>query len=318
MFIIISCRLGSSDTADTSPTASNFKVAIVIPDAIDDRGWSQSGYEGLKLIEKQLKAEVAYTEKTNLIPPDEVANILRGYAKQGFNFIICHGGQYISAAKIVAKEFQRTKFALIGGYGGNNINLGSLSFRDGELGYLAGVVAALKTKTNKVLFMGGVDYSNIKEQATLFARGAKAIKPDISVTIAWLGNWTATDKARKIAEEQIKSGVDVLAVDADPAGLVVHQIAQKRGVYSIGWIQDQYHLAPGSVLTSGVQRISNLMLKGANLVLEGRWEGKQYKFGLREKVQELAAFRETLTSDQQLRVNKIEDEILTGKIDVSP
>lgn len=319
-FILIACGVTGSNLAPNSQseTANTFKVAIILPSAIDDGSWSQSGYEGLKLIEKQLGAKVAYTDKTNNISDAEIKNIFYDYAKQKFDFIIGHGGNCVPPAEAVAKEFLRNKFAVVTTYGGNNANLGSLSFRVGEVGYLTGVVAALKTKTNKVSYIGGMDYPSLKETATLFERGAKAIKPDIRVTIAWVGSWVDKAKAESIAQTQIRSGIDVISVNADPGSQVVHQIAKNKGIYTIGWYQDQYQLAPGTVLTSAIQNIPELLLKGATLVREGRWEGKQYKFGLREKVQYLAPFRGSLTPEQEAIVNKINEDIVTGKIDISP
>mgnify|MGYP003865622809 CR=1 FL=1 len=319
-FIPIGCGVTGSNPAPNSQLvmSSTFKVAMTLPDAIDDGSWSQSGYQGLKSIEKQLGAKIAYTEKTDDLSDVEVTNVFRQYAKEGFDLIIGHGGRFVFAAEIAAKEFPRTKFAVVGTFPGNNRNLAALSFRSGELGYLTGVVAALKTKTNKVSFIGGVDYPHIKEGAILFERGAKATKPDITVIIEWVGNWTDKEKCQKIAEKHIKSGVDVILNNADPGSLPLHQLAKKHGIHTIGWIQDLYQLAPGTVLTSAIQDSPALLLQAATLVREGRWEGKQYKFGLREKVQKLAPFRGSLTPEQEAVVNKVKEDILIGKIDVSP
>ncbi len=81
----------------------------------------------------------------------------------------------------MAEEFPRTNFTIVGSYAGNNNNFGALSFRDGELGYLTGVIAALKTKTNEVAYIGGEPYRHVQERAILFERGAS--KPEIEVSV---------------------------------------------------------------------------------------------------------------------------------------
>ncbi|MBD3561517.1 BMP family ABC transporter substrate-binding protein, partial [Planktothrix sp. FACHB-1355] len=174
-----------------------------------------------------------------------------------------------------------------------------------------------KTKTNKVSFIGGVDYPLIKEGAILFERGAKLTNPNITVITEWVGNWTDTKKCQMIAKNHIREGVDIISTNADPGCIPLHQLAQKNGIYTIGWIQDLYQLAPGTVLTSAIQDSPKLLLQAATLVRKGRWEGKQYKFGLREKVQRLAPFRGSLTAEQEEIVNKIKNDIITGKIDIS-
>ncbi|HXW01482.1 MAG TPA: BMP family ABC transporter substrate-binding protein, partial [Anaerolineae bacterium] len=135
----------AADPAQAAPGA--FKVALLLPGPADDAGWSQAGYEGLKLIEKELGAEVAYTAN---VPEaeSEQEKITRQYAADGFNFIIGQGGEYIPAFEVVAKEFPQTQFVVVTDYAGNNKNFGAVATRPEEGGYLGGVIAALKTKTN--------------------------------------------------------------------------------------------------------------------------------------------------------------------------
>jgi basic membrane lipoprotein Med (substrate-binding protein (PBP1-ABC) superfamily) len=210
-------------------------------------------------------------------------------------------------------------------YAGNNKNVGALAFRSGEVGYLTGVVAGLKTKTKKVAFIGGQAYPVMEEEAILFKRGVLATKLDSTVSIKWVNSWSDADKAGKIAQEQIAAGTDVLVVDADRANIgVIKVAAQSKGVYVIGWIhaingiENRHKLAPKTIVTSVVQQVPMLMLEGATLVQQGRWEGKQYKFGLLEEVQDLAPFYGALTPEQEAFVDSVKQDIITGKIDVSP
>ena len=71
-FMTIGCSGSGRQTApkvDSEMSMSNtFKVAMTLPDAIDDGSWSQSGYQGLKSIEKQLGAKIAIPKKPTLYP----------------------------------------------------------------------------------------------------------------------------------------------------------------------------------------------------------------------------------------------------------
>lgn len=199
IFIILSLYLASytgdaiaASSTTKAGTSGVFKVAMIFNGHIDDGGWDQSGYEGLRLIEKELGAQIAYTE--NVIDETEMERVLRHYAKEGFDFIIGHGGRFILPAEVVAEEFPRASFAVVAGYGGNNKNLGALTTRIGELGYLAGVVAALKTTTHKVSFISGLPHTAPQEQATLFERGVKATNTSVEVFIEWVGSWGDPDR----------------------------------------------------------------------------------------------------------------------------
>ncbi|MEW5853755.1 MAG: BMP family protein [Myxococcota bacterium] len=307
------CRNTSSDAP--APEQVALRVALLLPDTPDDHGWSQAGYQGLKRIERELGAEVVYTPS---VTADAAEPIIRDYARAGFDFVVGHGGEYIPSMEKVAPEFPQARFAVVGSYPGNNFNLGALSFRDGELGYLCGAVAALRSASGKVAFIGGVPYPHMKEQAVLFERGAKATKPSVSVEVHWLGSWYDEGKAASIARMLIRRGFDVLLADADAAGVGVFREAKAAGVHAIGWAVDQNHLAPESVVTSGIQRVDVLLLNGARLVEQGRWEGKQYKFGLREGAQSLAPFRGLLSDDDAATVQRVEADILAGRVEVTP
>ncbi|MCP4402550.1 MAG: BMP family ABC transporter substrate-binding protein, partial [bacterium] len=191
--------------------SGNFKAALLLPRAVDADGWTKAGYAGLLLIEKELQAEIAYSES---VPEEEFEQVFRQYAQEDFDFIIGHGGQFVSAAEIVAEEFPRTKFAVVTKYAGNNKNLGALFMREGELSYLVGVIAALKTETGKIGYAGGERYAVNVENAELFERGGKDTNPDIQVVLEWAGTWTDQQKIEQMAQQQIDSGADVLSVNA--------------------------------------------------------------------------------------------------------
>ncbi|HAX80074.1 MAG TPA: BMP family ABC transporter substrate-binding protein [Cyanobacteria bacterium UBA11372] len=317
-FILISCGGANTEKSPNSEALapkSDFSVAMVLPGLINDKSWSQAGYEGLKLVEKEFGAKIAYVENSQ---GAETEKYLRYFAQADCNLIIAHSGGYTRASKTVASEFPRIKFAVIEPYAGNNKNLGGIAFRYSEMGYLTGVIAALKTKNNRVAYIGGEKYTSTAEEAIAFEWGAKAINPKVKVLINWVGSWLDEDKAKTVALSQIASGADVLAIDADKAGNgAIKVVAQKPGVYGIGWVEDQYALAPGKILTSVIQRIPLLIFNGVTLVKQGRWEGKLYRFGMREKVHELAPFRGLLSPEQETKVNQIQADILSGKLDVS-
>ncbi|QZZ22578.1 BMP family protein [Leptothermofonsia sichuanensis E412] len=312
--LMVSCN--GIETEPDRALASNFKVAAVLPTEVNDQALSESAYQGLKLIEKQLVAKTAYTSQVADLPVTQMRNIFSQYAEQGFDFVIGKSETYISAVEAIAQQFPRTKFAIVAAYPGNNFNVGSLSFRDGELGYLCGVVAALKSTTGQIAFIGDVDLPASRKVALLFERGARSVQSGITVRTQWIGNPNPT-RAKEVAQRQIREGSDVLLVRTEQMDEVIHQAAGELNTYTVGWGKDWYDVAPGTVLTSGIQRLPELLLQGASLVRLGRWEGKPYRFGLREGVQDLAPFRGALTPEEARTVQQVKEDILTGKVDVS-
>jgi basic membrane protein A len=306
---------GAQPAAAPVVPAEVFRVALILPRAINADGWTRSGYEGLLAIQRDLGAEIAYSEA---VSEAMFETEFRRYATDGYDFVIGHGTQLAPAAERVAAEFPRTAFAITGKYGGNNTNLGGLSLREGEMAYLFGVIAALKSETKHVAFLGGAENPSNQEIVALFERGVAATDPAVDVTIDWVGNFTDTLRAQEIARSQIAAGVDVILVLAGAAGTDVHEQAEEAGIFTLGWIEDLHELAPGAVLTSNVQDIPAMLLQGARLVRQGRWEGKQYKFGMAEGVQHLAPFYGLISAEEERRINSVKNDLLTGVIDPLP
>jgi basic membrane protein A len=58
-----------------------------------------------------------------------------------------------------------------------------------------------------------------------------------------------------------------------------------------------------------------MLLRAATLAKQGRWEGKQYRFGMAEGVQRLAPFNGLLSAQEEALVETVRKDILSGKID---
>ncbi|NEO27140.1 MAG: BMP family ABC transporter substrate-binding protein, partial [Kamptonema sp. SIO4C4] len=235
----MSCRQSPNNpTEETSNVPSSFSVAMLLSGSHQDKSYSQGGYEGLKLIEQEYNAEVDYTE---YVSDDESEAVLRQYAEDDYDLIIGHSGGYIESAEKVAAEFPRTKFALVTTYPGNNRNLGAVAFRSGEVGYLTGALAAMKTQTQKVAYLVGDDYPVYQEEAALFKRGVEATDADVEAFIEVLGTWTEGEKAIEVVTQLREQGVDIFAINADEAGVAaIEELKEEEGVYIIGWTKDQY------------------------------------------------------------------------------
>lgn len=315
LILMTGCNFDLENSIVEIHTPSDFRVAILLAGPIDDHSWNQSGYEGLKLVEQAFKANVSYKESVTATTALATA---RAYAQQGYDLVILHGGEYVEAASIVAKEFPRTKFAINGFYAGNNSNLGAITFRFGEAGYLAGLLAAQRSKTGHIAYIIGFDYPQYVEEAKFFEKGAQSINPNIKLSIKFLQTWIDANKAPQTALELIQQGADVISINADAPGVkAIKAITQYPNVSILGRDIDQYNLAPSQILTSVITDNPSMILKAATLVQQGRWEGKQYKFGLREEMLKFAPFRNSLTAQQEALFNKTCDDIRSGKLDTT-
>src|SRR5688572_18049452 len=83
------------------------RVALVLDGKIDDGGWNQAAYEGLKAAEEQYEIETAYSEE---VPIPDYEKALRDYANQGYDLIIAHSSISKDAVFNTAKDFPELSF----------------------------------------------------------------------------------------------------------------------------------------------------------------------------------------------------------------
>src|SRR5688572_17090310 len=185
---------------------------------------------------------------------------LRRFASQGANPIVMAGFSWGTALGTVAAEFPDTNFVVIDAVV-EQPNVQSIIFDEHTGSFLVGALAALKSETGTVGFVGGMDVPIIHKFYCGYAQGAKAAKADIKLIENYTGTtpaaWNDPVTAGELTKAQFDAGADVVFAAAGGSGLGVLQAAADAGKVSIGVDSNQNYLQPGSVLTSMLKRVDN-------------------------------------------------------------
>ena len=128
---------------------------------------------------------------------------LRYLVAKACNPVIAVGSAYAPSVRKVALDFPSTQFVLVNDASVNMLNVTSLVFSENQGGYLAGVTAALASKSGKIGLIG--DSSTDTAFETGFTAGARVVKKDITVDARY-GN----DSSVAMAKGLIASGSDVI------------------------------------------------------------------------------------------------------------
>jgi len=294
-------------------TKEKFSVALVLPGSISDKGFNQSGYEGLQMIKNKLGVKTAFSENT---PVTEFKQVYRNYADHGYNVIIGHGFEFGDVALKVAPDYPKTYFVVTSNPNAAAPNVVSLQPKSEDAAYLAGVVAGLMTKSNKIGGVAGFDFPVIVSEMEAYKLGAKSVNPDVEVTLVYIGTFEDVGKAKEAALAQISVGADVMYHIADAAGLGVIQAAQEKGVYAIGWGKDQNAVAPKTVITSQIVDYARMMTLEVQNIMDGKFKGTVRFFGLKSGVVGLAPYHGLVPDEVASKVAKIKQEIIDGKLKV--
>jgi basic membrane protein A len=185
---------------------------------------------------------------------------LRRFAESGANPVVMAGFAFGSALEEVAADYPDTKFVIIDMVTpGDNVR--SVVFNEHEGSYLVGMMAAQKSASGVVGFVGGMDIPLIRKFACGYVQGVKAVNPDATVIQNMTGTtpaaWGDPVKGGELTKAQIAQGADVVYHAAGGTGVGVLQAAADAGIYGIGVDSNQNYMFPGSVLTSMLKRVDN-------------------------------------------------------------
>lgn len=309
--VMILTENSNNDSINSGDGATDFQMAIVLPGVITDGGWNQSGYEGVKKAAEILNAEMTYVE--NVAQPDQT-EALSDFARKGYDFVVGHGGQFDAAVQQVASQFPDTFFLVVNGDIAGE-NYASVTTNYFQMGYLAGLIAGLMTKTNKVAYITGLSFKGTNLQGRAFELGAKSVNPSVEVVMSYTGDFNDIAKGKEAALALISTGVDVIYHLLDNASPAVLQTAQEKGIYAVGNTTDQLDVAPKAVLTSAVQDVGGAIAYVANLVKKDRVKGEKYILGIENpEITKLGRFNDALPAEVRQKVEETQQQMLAGKL----
>jgi basic membrane protein A and related proteins len=296
---------------DSAAQAKKLKVAIVLPGVITDKAWNELGHNGIKTIEKELGAEVAFVEK--VAQPDQ-AEAMGDFARRGFDLVFGHGGEFDAAAKQVAARHANTWFVVTNGNVSGK-NIASLQINHWRVAFFGGVAGGMMTKSNKLAFITAQKFKAMDDMFAGFRDGAKWVNPKAEVVQSYTGDWDDVGKAKEAALAHIAQGVDVIAPSLDLAQQGGIEAAKAKNVWAVGFVDDQYTAAPDHILTTAIERIDLAMVEISKLAQQKKLEGKQYVFGIdNAEVAGYGKFGNKVPKNVQDKVAEAKKLMLEGKL----
>ncbi len=256
--------------APSATAASKVKVGLAYDiGGRGDKSFNDSAAAGLDRAKKKFGVtakEVTVTQGTDSEREDK----LRLLAKAGYNPIIAVGFLYAGPIKAVASDYPNTQFAIIDDASVDLLNVAGLIFAEEQGSYLAGVAAALASKSGKVGYIGGVRIPLLQKFEAGFVAGVKATNKKVTVDVKYVtefpdfSGFNDPAKAKVIAKGMIDKGADVIYSAAGGSGagnFAAATDAAKAGkkVWTIGVDSDQILTASAAekknMLTSMIKRV---------------------------------------------------------------
>ncbi len=234
-----------------------------------DQSFNDSAAAGMDQAVEEYGMESQESEAADGEPESAREERLRTFADAGFDPIVAVGFAYSGAVAKVAAEYPDLHFAIIDDEAAAADNIANLVFAEEQGSFLVGAAAALKTETDHLGFIGGVEVPLIKKFEAGFIAGAEAVNPDITVDVVYLtqppdfSGFNDPAKGKTAAEGMFDAGADIVYHAAGGSGGGLFEAASAAGMRAIGVDSDQYNTADASVRDV----IMTSMLKNVNVAV---------------------------------------------------
>ncbi len=325
---------GTSDTggeteepAEGNGASSDFTIAMVTDTGgIDDRSFNQSAWEGMQAwAEENSFGEdaIAYYQSE---AEDQYIQNLNSATQDGHDVVYGIGFLLKDPIETVAQQNPDRWYGLVDEIAEAD-NVVSLTFRDHENSFLAGMAAALTTETDQIGFIGGIEGQVIDRFQTGFEAGVAHVNPDITVDVQYANSFGDAGIGQQVASAMYASGVDVIFHAAGAVGNGVFQEARNRmeagsenDLWVIGVDRDQTAEGEweGGNLTLGstVKNVGAAVAQSADQAMDGNFPGGEtIAFGLEEEGIDFV-YHEEMPQETIDQIEEARQQIIDGEIEV--
>jgi basic membrane protein A len=323
--LLAACGGSSKSSSGTTTTGSSggkkpYVVLVTDIGQLNDHGFNQLAYQGLKRAQRQLgiRGDVYQSPSS----ADYVPNLATA-ARKGADLVISVGFDQANSIAKVAKQFPNTHFAIIdvdwGDLPGHPKNVEGLIFREQEVGYLAGYLAGLVEKAspgsrNVIGSVGGQKQPPVDRYIAGYQAGARAADPGVKLLNGYSQEWVDQAKCKTIAQNQIDAGASIVFQVAGGCGLGVLDAAKQDKVWGIGVDADQSYLGP-QVLTSAEKGVDTSVYSTVQQVLAGKFKGgTNAVFSLSNDGVRLGKISAKVPHADVQKVQQVAKQIADGKI----
>jgi basic membrane protein A len=264
-----------------SPTSGSAKIGegrkiayITPPSGLGDGAIGDAIYYGLLEAKELFGFDLDYSEPMS---PTDYEEMIAEYAGSGdYDLIFLGGADGLDPITAVGPDYPDQKCVLYDVASAGNDQYVSEYFAKNEIGFIAGVLAALIDAEGEVVISGvrttfepsgkiglvmGVEVPATVPALTGAAAGIKYVKPEAEYLYAIVGNWSDQAKNKEIGLSMIDQGANVIFANAGGGGLGLIAAGKERNSFFIGYDTDQTHWDPERVVGSSMKQNTATILR---------------------------------------------------------
>lgn len=321
MLLLGACTAPTAEPNGNTPNAGNegqkkfqiakenMKVGFLHIGTIDE-GYSKAHDKGRLAIEA-MGIKTLYKE--NVPENAECEKAIRDLIDEGCNVIFSTSFNYMQYTANVAKEFPNVIFEHCSGSMLSE-NMGTYFGRMIEGRYLAGIVAGMKTETNKIGYVAAMPIPEVIRGINAFTLGVQSVNPEATVEVIWTNTWLDPAKEKQAALEVLGKGCDVIAQHQDTASAQI--AAGEKGAFCIGYNTPTPDAAPKAYLTAPIFNWDKFYTSCVQSIIDGTWKSEAYWKGLSAGVVSLDKLTENCAEGTQAKVDEATKGLMDGTLNI--
>lgn len=213
--------LGLTACGGSTAKTGKRRAAMICDSTVEDGGWGQACYQGMVQAARERGWE---TEYTDLVPQDGYFEAIEAWCQEGVDLVFLPGNQYIAATLQAAEEYPEVSFALLNAgeavlQEAKNENIHCLMPNIRQIGWVAGALAGLMTRTGTVAFIGGMELDTTAVKYESFVMAAQYVaglegREVTALPCVYAGSYEDRQKGVDLARQLMEQGADVFFGDA--------------------------------------------------------------------------------------------------------
>ena len=328
---------------ETEPASGDpLKVTLLVTGSFGDKAFNDSAQAGMQRLMDEMgdQVEVEMIEMGN--DKTKFEGSMLDASESDADIIITGLWDMKEITEQVAQEFPDKRYIIFDtdvDYSlGDLSNVYSMSYKQNECAFLAGVLAASLTTSDVeyanedavIGFVGARDTAVvINDSAVGYIQGAQFVNPDIKVMVSYVGSYVDSATAKELALTQYSSGADCVFVAAGPASVGVIEAAAESQKYVIGVDSDQAAALKDSqpdmanvIITSAIKNISDNAVKAVDRAMKDEIPyGTREVFGIAEGAVGIAEnefYEKLLSEEDRAKVEELKQQVIAGEVEMTP
>ena len=288
------------------------KACFVYVGPIGDGGWTYQHHQGALALQEAYgdKVEIAWQES---VPEGaDAERVLTQMALSGCNIIFTTSFGYMDATNTVAAKFPDIKFEHATGYKREHANVSTYNARFYEGRAIQGHIAGKMTKSNKIGYIASFPIPEVIMGINSFYLHAKAVNPDVELSIVWAFTWFDPAKEADAAKALIDQGVDVIASHTDSTAPLAEAAKTGGAVIGFGQASDMAAYKDGPRVSSIIDNWAPYYVKRVGALMDGSYEQTDSWAGIPEGEVEIGEITDAVPADVKAEAEAMRDAIAAG------